>query len=129
MIPLEIITMGASAVIGGVLKMMDRKAAREDRLLSALKEGDQLRMNVPEGMMLTRRFIAITIVMAVMVLPKVAALFGSPVVYGSEVSSSFLWGMFGTAPFIEWYTVGGMPITPMDTHSLAAVIGLYFGRR
>ena len=130
MIPLEILTMGASAILGGILKMLDRKADREDRLLESLKEGDTLRLQtIQPGVMWTRRLIALTVVMAVMVLPKLAALYGLPVVYGSEQSSSLLWGLFESGPFVEWYSVGGMPITPMDTHSLAAIIGLYFGGR
>jgi len=128
MIPLELLTMGASAVVGGVLKIMDRKADREDRLLDKVQgERKAIRSTVNPQLQWTRRTIALTVVFAVMVLPKLAALAGYPVYFGIQQQSSFLWGLFQSGAGIELYRVGGMPILPLDTHTLAAVIGLYFG--
>ena len=120
--------MGGSALIGGVLKAMDRKADRDAAILAAANKDVAARVvaGTPQFQW-TRRTIALTVTFSVMVLPKLAALAGYPVVYGSQESSSFLWGLFSSAQAIEWYTIGGMPITPLDTHSFAAIIGLYFG--
>lgn len=127
MIPLELLTMGASALVGGVLKAMDRKADREDRLLDKVREDQQTnRANTNPQYQWTRRTIALTVTYAVMVLPKLAALAGYEVSYGVVESSSFFWGLVGSS-MTEWYTVGGMPITPLDTHAFSAIIGLYFG--
>ena len=127
MIPLELLTMGASALVGGVLKAMDRKSDREDRLLDKVNE-DRVsnRAVVNPQYQWTRRTIALTVTFAVMVLPKLAALAGYPVSYGAVESTSYLWGLLGHS-VTAWYTVGGMPITPLDTHAFSAIIGLYFG--
>jgi len=129
MIPFEVLTMLGSAMVGGVLKIMDQKAEREARMLDAMHKSDAVRIqDTNPHMQWTRRTIALTVVFAVMVLPKLGALAGLPVVYGGASESSWLWGLFGSSTTV-WYTVGGMPITPSDTHALAAVIGLYFGGR
>lgn len=127
MIPLELLTMGASALVGGVLKAMDRKADREDRLLDKVNE-DRVsnRAVVNPQYQWTRRTIALTVTFAVMVLPKLAALAGYDVSYGAVEDTSYLWGLVGHS-VTAWYTVGGMPITPLDTHAFSAIIGLYFG--
>ena len=131
MFPLEIVTMLGGAIVGGVLKIMDKKQEREGQMLAAITTGDQLRMSasVPEGMQWTRRLIALTIVFAVMVLPKLAYMMGFDIAYGTVSSTSFFFGLFGTGPGTVFDGTSGLPITPADTHSLAAVVGLYFGGR
>lgn len=120
--------MGASALVGGVLKSLDRKADREDRLLDKVREDQQSnRANTNQHYQWTRRTIALTVTFAVMVLPKLAALAGYPVSYGTVEHSSYLWGLLGSSASTVWYTVGGMPVTPLDTHAFSAIIGLYFG--
>ena len=127
MIPLELLTMGASAIIGAVLKAMDRKADRDDRLLEHVNADRQSnRAIVNPQFQWTRRTIALTVTFAVMVLPKLAALAGYPVSYGTVQDTSYLWGLVGHS-VTAWYTIGGMPITPLDTHAFSAIIGLYFG--
>jgi len=127
--PTELLTMGGSALVGAVLKAFDRKADREEKMLGLIHEGDKDRLeNGNVHVQWTRRIIALSVVAAVMILPKVAALWGYPVEYGSMQEHSLLWGLFGSNPqSIVWYSVGGMPITPVDTHALMAVVGLYFG--
>ena len=131
MFPLEIVTMLGGAIVGGVLKIMDKKQEREGQMLAAITIGDQLRTSasVPEGMQWTRRLIALTIVFAVMVLPKLAYMMGFDIAYGTVSSTSFFFGLFGTGPGTVFDGTSGLPITPADTHSLAAVVGLYFGGR
>lgn len=131
MFPLEIVTMLGGAIVGGVLKIMDKKGEREDKMLAAMTTHDQQLMSasVPESVQWTRRLIALTIVVSVMVLPKLAYMMGFDVAYGTQSSTSFLWGLFGTGPGTVFDGTNGLPITPADTHSLAAVVGLYFGGR
>jgi len=127
-IPLEMLTMGGSALIGGVLKAMDKKADRDAQMLALANKDVASRVvaGTPEFQW-TRRTIALTVTFSVMVLPKLAVLAGFPVVYGSQESSSYLWGLFSSSSGVAWYTIAGMPITPLDTHSFAAIVGLYFG--
>ena len=130
-IPLEVLTMGSSAVLGGLLKAIDRRAERDLRLVEALNKDTRERIiqDVPMTVQWTRRAMALIIVCSVMVLPKVAAMMGFEVNYGTAGSQSLLWGLIGASHKVTWYVAGGVPITPMDTHSLAAVVGLYFGGR
>jgi len=127
-IPLEVLTMGASALIGGVLKIMDARSQANDRMLAALNKDAHDRASLgTEGYRFTRRTIALTVTFAVILLPKLAALSGMPVTYSSTEEVSFLWGLFGNSGGLVWYTVGGMPITPLDSHAFSAIVGLYFG--
>ena len=120
--------MGASALVGGVLKIMDSKAQAQQKLLDQLNKDAYSRASLgTEGYRFTRRTIALTVTFAVILLPKLAALGGMPVTYGSTEEVSFLWGLFGNSAGLVWYTVGGIPITPLDTHAFGAIIGLYFG--
>lgn len=128
-IPLEVLTMGASALIGGVLKFMERKAQAQRDMLTALNQNAVDRSNSGTAeFQFTRRTIALTVTFAVILLPKLAALGGAPVVVftsGQEVS--YLWGLFSSSAGTVLYTVAGVPITPLDTHAFASIAGLYFG--
>jgi hypothetical protein len=128
-IPMEMLTMGASAIVGMVGKVMDAKAQAAKDMLSLLNKDAVTRSNSgTPTFQFTRRTIALTVTFAVVLLPKLAALGGAPVVVftsGQEVS--FLWGLFSSSAGTVLYTVAGVPITPLDTHTLAAVVGLYFG--
>lgn len=127
-IPTEVLTMGASAALGGVLKMMDSAAKAKQQLLDSLNKDAVTRAGVgTKSYQFTRRTIALTVTFAVVLLPKLAALAGLPVTYGSTEEHSLLWGLFGDSASTVWYTVGGIPITPLDTHAFASIIGLYFG--
>lgn len=121
--------MGASALIGGMLRYMDTKARNQREMLQALNQNAIDRSNAgTQEFQFTRRTIALTVIFAVVLLPKLAALGGAPVVVftsGQEVS--YLWGLFSSSAGTVLYTVAGVPITPLDTHLAAAIAGLYFG--
>lgn len=90
---------------------------------------DQAR-NVPQsGLQVTRRAIALLAVFAIIVLPKLLAIFKPevPIAIGySQISDGFLF--FSSAcEKIRWCQFHGLVITPLDTHLLSAIIGLYFG--
>lgn len=128
-IPLEVLTLGASTALGMVGRFLDAKAKAQQVLMDSLNRNAIDRSNAgTQTFQFTRRTIALTVVFAVMVLPKLAALGGAPVVvFTSGPEVSYLWGLFSSSAGTVLYTVAGVPITPLDTHMAAAVAGLYFG--
>ena len=77
-----------------------------------------------------RRLIALGAVGAIIVLSKVAAVWypeiGVVVGY-TEVQGGFLNFLFGPSEAIVWKAARGFVITPLDTHIVSAIVGLYFG--
>lgn len=130
MIPIELLTLGGSTVLSAILKIMAERSRAMSQLMTQRHEQTvELASAGTEGYRWTRRTIAVLVVVSVIVLPKLAALFGVPVVYGStEAGVSLLWGLFGTGSTVEWYSIVGVPITPLDVHIGLAVAGLYFGQ-
>ena len=117
-IPMELISMGASTVLGGILGIMAQaskdKAEQQKMLMTRAdfqsKQFDKARNVTDQFTKNTRRYIALMCVMAIIVLPKLA-------------------------PFIDpnidifvGYTEETIKvITPLDTHVVSSIIGLYFG--
>lgn len=79
----------------------------------------------------TRRLIALSAVFAIIVLPKLVAVFYPEVsvyVGYSEMQTSFWTLLFGGGQeMIKWQVAQGFVITPLDTHIVSAIVGLYFG--
>ena len=138
MIPMELISMGASTVIGGVLSIMAQKAkdkADEQRSLMARagfqsKQFEKARNVTDQFTKNTRRYIALMCVMAIIVLPKLAP-FIDPnlniyVGYTEAVSKGF-WIFSSSTDMTLWKPLDGLVITPLDTHVVSSIIGLYFG--
>jgi len=137
-IPMELLSMGASTIIGGVLSIMAQKAkdkAQEQEMLMA-RAGFQARQfdkarNVQDSFTKnTRRWIALMCVMAIIVLPKLAP-FIDPTLnvyvgYSEAVSSGF-WIFSSSHDMTLWKPLDGLVITPLDTHVVSSIIGLYFG--
>ena len=121
--------MGASALIGGVLKSIAARAEAQRQLLNVLNKDAVTRSNSgTPTFQFTRRTIALTVTFAVILLPKLAALGGAPVVvFTSGPEVSYLWGLFSSSAGTVLYTVAGIPITSLDTHAFASIVGLYFG--
>lgn len=139
MFPLEIITMGASVLLSFFVKWMSHKSetSRQKDLatLNALnanaKHQRAAREYENKGYQWTRRVIALSVVFSVIVLPKVLVLTGiytGNYTFGwTEVEGGFL---FFSSPseVLKWQTLSnGLVITPLDTHTVSAIIGLYFG--
>lgn len=87
------------------------------------------REHTSEGFSFTRRILAISSVLAIVLIPIVAgAIFpGMPVNYGwQETSGGF---MFFTEPkaMMQFATGYGITILPFHTHLISAISGLYFG--
>jgi hypothetical protein len=80
----------------------------------------------------TRRLIALSAVFSIIVLPKLVAVWYPEVsvfVGYTEVQSNFFTSFFGGegTEIIKWQMAQGFVITPLDTHIVSAIVGLYFG--
>lgn len=79
----------------------------------------------------TRRLIALSAVFSIIVLPKIVAVWYpevSVIVGYSEIQSGFLSNIFGSGQeLVQWKAAQGFVITPLDTHIVSAIVGLYFG--
>ena len=78
----------------------------------------------------TRRIIALSAVFSIIVLPKLVAVWYPEVgVYvGYTEATGGLWNwLFGPDEAIKWKVAQGFGITPLDTHIVSAIVGLYFG--
>ena len=136
-IPLELITMLGSGLLSGVMTLWSQsqkaKQSAFDRAIAGLsaqsEATDMARKYENKGFQITRRIIAVSAVMAVIVWPKIVPVLWPdiPVNVGyTEWNPGFLFFTEGTEA-IKWQALKGLVITPLDTHLLSAIIGLYFG--
>lgn len=135
-LPLELITMLGSGLLSGVMTLWGMKlkaeAQRQDYMLKAMRQtksmvDDARKFNTKEASF-TRRVIAISAVMAIIVLPKIAALFSNvPVLVGYTEFDPGFWFFTEGREIIKWQPAAGFVITPLDTHLVSAICGLYFG--
>lgn len=136
-IPLELITMLGSSLLGGFMTMWSQnmKAKQEafqraiDGLAAQSKATDEARRYENKGFQLTRRIIALSAIGAIIVWPKVVPVFWPdlPVIVGwTEWNPGFLFFSEGTEDTV-WKSMKGLVLTPLDTHLVSAIVGLYFG--
>ena len=137
--PFEIITMLASTVLGGVMSIWaeSRKAkAENEKLLITRGEFDMKARKQSldhglkdKGFAWTRRIIALTSVFAIVLLPKLVAVYYPDVsvtVGYTNWNPGFLFFREGRE-VSEWITFQGLVITQLDTNLVSAIIGMYFG--
>ena len=135
--PFEIITMLGSTVLSGVMSIWaeSRKAkAEEQKLLISRGEVEMKAVaaarNVENvGFQWTRRIIALTAIFAIVVLPKLVAVFApdiSVTVGYTQFKPGFLFFTQDVEIF-KWITFEGLVITQLDTNLVSAIIGMYFG--
>ncbi len=136
-IPLELMTMLGSGLLSGVLTLFSQsQKAKQDAFTRAIeglsaqsKATDLARRYENKGFQITRRVIALSAVGAIVVWPKIIAVFWPeiPVTVGyTEWNPGFLFFTEGKE-LIKWQALRGLVITPLDTHLLSAIVGLYFG--
>jgi|TARA_S200002703_G_scaffold150725_1_gene149383 hypothetical protein len=136
-IPLELVTMLGSSLLGGFMTIWSQnmKSKQEafqraiDGLAAQSKATDEARRYENKGFQLTRRIIALSAIGAVIVWPKVVPVFwpDMPVIVGwTEWKPGFLFLIEGEEQTV-WQTMKGLVITPLDTHLVSAITGLYFG--
>lgn len=136
-IPLELITLIGSSLFGGFLKIWFLNAAsrRQERLysLQALTvRGDlirEARRYENPGFQWTRRIIALMATFFIIAFPKLVSVFcpETAIHYGYPELAGGFWFFSADVEKIQWVSHQGLVITPLDTHLLSAIVGLYFG--
>lgn len=136
--PIELISMLISTILGGVLSIMAQKTkdkAEEQKMLMQRAEFqsqqfDKAREVTDSFTKNTRRWIALLCVMAIIVLPKLAPFIDPtlPIYVGYTETIQEGWWIFATdVDMTQWKPMSGLVITPLDTHVVSSIIGLYFG--
>tara|TARA_R110000822_G_scaffold227789_1_gene360413 strand:- start:12323 stop:12748 length:426 start_codon:yes stop_codon:yes gene_type:complete len=135
---MELISMGFSTILGGALSIMAQKGkdkADEQKLLMQragfqTKQFDKARAVDDPFTKNTRRVIALLCVVAILVLPKLAPFIDSdmPIYVGYTEAITNGWWIFSSSTDVtQWKPMVGLVITPLDTHVVSSIIGLYFG--
>lgn len=134
---LEIISLVGGGVFGAVLKLWAQASQdKHERYLASMQIGQvnaeiihQARTHQGDGFSFTRRIIAVSCIFAIVILPKIIAVFQPEM--GVWVSSEVLENGFlfftESQTVTEWNHLRGFVITPIDTMIVSAVIGIYFG--
>ena len=132
-LPLELITMLFSTILGGVMSIWGQnnknKAEHQRALVGAVSQARE-HGKTDAHFAWTRRIIALSAVGSIIVLPKLVAVWYpevSVVVGYTEMQGGFFNWLFGTGEAIQWKSACGFVITPLDTHIVSAIVGLYFG--
>ena len=126
-----------STVLSSVLSIwaQSRKAkADEQQLLITrgefqMKAIEAARSNQDKGFQWTRRIIALTAIFAIVLLPKLVAVFYPmvDVTVGYTNWQPGFWFFKEGKEVFEWITFQGLVITQLDTNLVSAIIGMYFG--
>jgi hypothetical protein len=132
-LPLELITMLFSTVLGGVMSIWGQsnkaKAEQQKALVGAVSEARE-HGSKDKHFAWTRRIIALSAVGSIIVLPKLVAVWYpdvSVIVGYTEVQGGFINWLLGAPDAVHWKAARGFVITPLDTHIVSAIVGLYFG--
>ena len=123
-IPVELITILGSSILGGVMSLWGQsiKAKQENqKMLLArgnfqMKAIEKARTYDNKGFQWTRRIIALLALGSIVIWPKFA-----PVFFDTSVILTWTEFSRGDREF------AGVVITPLDTHLMSAIVGLYFG--
>ena len=136
-IPFELITMLGSGLMSGLMTLWSQsqkaKQAAFDRAITGLaaqsEATDLARRSENTGFQVTRRIIALSAVFAVIVWPKIVPVLfpDMTVIVGyTQWNPGFLFFTEGSEA-VTWQHMRGLVLTPLDTHLLSAIVGLYFG--
>ena len=135
-LPVEMITMLGSILLGGVMSIWSQsiKAKQEEQKMLLARAETQMsfiekaRTYDNKGFQWTRRIIALTAVFMVIAYPKlVPVLFDIPVILTwTEFTNGFLF-LIEKKEILMDKSFAGVVITPLDTHLMSAIVGLYFG--
>lgn len=135
--PLELITLLGSGLLGGMMTLWGMKLkaeqARSEMMIAGLaaeaKVVQEARTYNNKDYQFTRRAIALMAVASIIVLPKIAALLFPyvPILVGYTEFNPGFWFFTDGYEAIKWHQAAGFVITPLDTHLVSAITGLYFG--
>ena len=136
-IPFELITMLGSGLMSGVMTLWSQsqkaKQAAFERAISGLaakaKATDEARRYENNGFQITRRIIALAVVFAFIVWPKILPVLfpDMPVIVGYTTWNPGFMFFSSGSEVIKWEALQGLVMTPLDTHIMSSIIGLYFG--
>jgi|TARA_A100001391_G_scaffold178769_1_gene143369 hypothetical protein len=137
MFPFEIITMLGSTLISSLLSLWSQRMKAKQDEQKMLLQRAEMRMEAVDaarnvenvGFQWTRRIIALSSIFAIIILPKLVAVYypDVDVTVGYTVfNPGFLFFTEGREVF-EWITFKGLVITQLDTNLVSAIIGMYFG--
>ena len=137
MFPFEIITMLGSTLLSSVLSLWSqRMKAKQDEQKMLLQRAEFQQQAVDAarnvenvGFQWTRRIIALSSIFAIIIFPKLVAVYYPEVdvtVGYTVFNPGFLFFTEGREVF-EWITFQGLVITQLDTNLVSAIIGMYFG--
>ena len=134
--PFEIITMLGSTLLSSLLSIwaQSRKAkAEEQKLLITRGEFEMKAIQAArevkdKGFQWTRRIIALTAVFFIIAWPKLVPVFFDTSVWltWTEFTRGFFF-LIEKKEIVMDKEFFGVVITPLDTHLMSAIIGLYFG--
>ena len=135
-LPVEMLTMLGSSLLGGMMTIWGQKAkerANQQKMLLArgkfqMDEINKAREFDNKGFQWTRRIIALTAVFFIIALPKLVPVFSdvNVVLTWTEFEPGF-WFLIDKKEVVMDKVFNGVIITPLDTHLMSAIIGLYFG--
>ena len=137
MFPFEIITMLGSTLISSLLSLWSQRLkAKQDEQKMLLQRAEFQQQAVDAarnvenvGFQWTRRIIALSSIFAIIIFPKLVAVYYPEVdvtVGYTVFNPGFLFFTDGREVF-EWITFQGLVITQLDTNLVSAIIGMYFG--
>jgi len=137
--PFEIITMLGSTLLSSLLSIwsQSRKAKEEQQKLLITRGEFEMKAKKQsldhglkdKGFAWTRRIIALVSVLAIVVLPKLVAVYYPTVdvTVGYTNWNPGFWFFRDGRDVFEWITFQGLVITQLDTNLVSAIIGMYFG--
>ena len=137
--PFEIITMLGSTLLSSLLSIWSksRKAKEEQQKLLITRGEFEMKARKQsldqglkdKGFAWTRRIIALTAIFAIVLLPKLVAVFYPmvDVTVGYTNWQPGFWFLKEGREVFEWVTFQGLVITQLDTNLVSAIIGMYFG--
>ena len=135
-LPVEMITMLGSSLLGGFMSIWGQsiKAKQEEqKMLLArgkfqMEEIDKARRYDNKGFQWTSSIIAFTAVFFIIAYPKIVPVFFDTSVFltWTEFTRGFLF-LIEKKEIVMDKEFFGVVITPLDTHLMSAIIGLYFG--
>ena len=135
-LPVEMITMLGSSLLGGFMSIWGQsikaKQAEQKMLLARgkfqMEAIEKARTYENKGFQWTRRIIALSAVFAIIVWPKMVPVFFDTSVWltWTEFSRGFLF-LIEKKEIVMDKEFFGVVITPLDTHLMSAIVGLYFG--
>ena len=135
-LPVEMIQMLGSSLLGGFMSIWSQsiKAKQYEQKMLLARADNQMkhikaaRSYENKGFQFTRRIIALTSVFFIIAWPKIVPVFFDTSVWltWTEFTRGFLF-LIEKKEIVMDKEFFGVVITPLDTHLMSAIIGLYFG--